>query len=218
MSQHDWQFREASSGKAIPIISLQFANSIKFSNTSVLAAFLNDAKRFVLTNREILDIAPLQLYSSAIIFTPETSIIRDGYRICIPRWLKTLPRVRKIWSPLVQTLEGHLYPVNSLSFSPDDKVLASGSDDKTIKLWSTATEELQQTLEGYLEWISSISFSPDGKILASGAHDHTIRLWDTATEELQQTIKGHSLSIESISFSPDSKVLASGSSDNTIKL
>jgi WD40 repeat protein len=71
------------------------------------------------------------------------------------------------------------------------------SGDETIRLWDTATGELQQTLKGHLFSVNSVAFSPDGRIVASGSGDRTIRLWDTATGELQQTLEGHFLKASS---------------------
>ena len=68
-----------------------------------------------------------------------------------------------------------------MAYSPDGKTLASGSGDKTIKLWDVATGKEQATLKGHTDWVTSVAFSPDGKTLASGSEDKTIKLWDVAT-------------------------------------
>ncbi len=65
----------------------------------------------------------------------------------------------------------------SVSFSPDGKYLASGSDDYTVKLWSIESQKEQATLRGHLHTVTSVGFSPDGKYLASGSYDNTANLW-----------------------------------------
>ena len=115
------------------------------------------------------------------------------------------------------TLQGHSGSVYSVAFSPDGKVLASGSGG-TIKLWDVKSGALLKTLKGHSWSVYSVAFSPDGKVLASGSYDKTILLWDVESGALLQTLKGHSWGVLSVAFSPDGKVLASGSGDNTIKL
>ncbi|MCX5965559.1 MAG: hypothetical protein NT070_21260 [Cyanobacteria bacterium] len=115
-------------------------------------------------------------------------------------------------------LEGHDEIVKIVSFSPDGKILASGSGDNTIKLWDLETGKEIRTLKGHNDHVNSISFSPDGKTLASGSGDKTIKLWDLKTGEEIRTLKGHNNHVHSVSFSPDGKTLASGSGDKTIKL
>ncbi|MGB8686247.1 MAG: CHAT domain-containing protein, partial [Microcoleus sp.] len=115
-------------------------------------------------------------------------------------------------------LEAHSISVSSVSFSTDGKTLASGSYDKTIKLWDVTTGKAIRTLLGHSDVVSSVSFSTDGKTLASGSGDKTIKLWDVTTGKAIRTLQGHSKMVQDVSFSPDGKTLASGSYDNTIKL
>jgi WD40 repeat protein len=97
-------------------------------------------------------------------------------------------------------------------------VLASGSNDKTIKLWDAASGRPLRTLHGHTNFVISVAFSPDGKVLASGSGDKTIKLWDVASGRQLRTLSGHAAPVFSVAFSPDGHVLASGSNDATIKL
>ncbi len=108
--------------------------------------------------------------------------------------------------------EGHKDGVNSVAFSPDGNILASGSDDETIRLWNVNTGELLNIFEGHESRVNSIAFSPDGNILASGSDDETIRLWNVNTGELIETLTRHKRSVNSVAFSPDGNILASSAS------
>ena len=124
---------------------------------------------------------------------------------------------------------GHLFSVGSIAYSRDGKLLASGGQDKTIKLWDVASGRLIRTLvdlnpaykapnhdENY-QAVLATAFSPDGKTLAAGSWDETIKLWSVPEGKLLGAIEGKSDEIISFAFSPDGKVLASGSDDTTIR-
>ncbi|MER3588278.1 MAG: hypothetical protein C4322_08850, partial [Mastigocladus sp. ERB_26_1] len=114
--------------------------------------------------------------------------------------------------------QAHSESVNSVAFSPDGKIIASGSTDKTIKLWDVTTGQVIKTLTGHNNGVFSIAFSPDSKTIASGGADKTIKLWDVTTGQVIKTFSGHEDTVYSIAFSPDGKTIASGSVDQTIKL
>jgi WD40 repeat protein/tRNA A-37 threonylcarbamoyl transferase component Bud32 len=115
-------------------------------------------------------------------------------------------------------LRGHNGAVMAVAFSPDDQLLASGSVDCTVKLWSTATGKEVRTLQGHKAGLTGVAFSPDGKALATASADHTVRLWDTATGKELLCLRGHSRIVNCVAFSPDGRYVASGSEDTTVRI
>ena len=103
-----------------------------------------------------------------------------------------------------------LHWVNTVAFSVDSKIVASGSEDGNLYLWDVATGRKLKTLTEDTENIFSIAFSSDGRTLASGNAGNTIRLWNIATGEKLKTLTGHTNWVFSVAFSPDGQTLASG--------
>jgi WD40 repeat protein len=118
----------------------------------------------------------------------------------------------------VLTLTGHTNDVLSVAYSPDGSQIASGSVDRTIKIWDSSTVTEIRTLIGHTSIVYSVSYSPDGRQIASGGYDNNIKIWDSSTGEEIRTLTGHTDDVYSLAYSPDGSQIASGSVDRTIKI
>ena len=107
--------------------------------------------------------------------------------------------------------------VETVAFSANGKILASGGGDDFVQLWDAHKGERIRSLKGVHNLTRCVAFSPDGKTMAAGWMDGTIRLWDVQSGELKETLKGHTDAIYSLAFSPDGKTLASTSQDETVR-
>ena len=137
----------------------------------------------------------------------------------------TSPTSRIIGDGLLHALTGHSESINCVSISPDGKMLVSGSEDNTIKLWDLDTGECLASLAGHEAGVKSVAIAPDGQLLISGSADHTIKLWQLPDNQNEPicpdpiyTLTGHSDWVKCLAITPDGQILASGSQDKTIKL
>jgi dipeptidyl aminopeptidase/acylaminoacyl peptidase len=121
--------------------------------------------------------------------------------------------IAKAW----QIFRGHTDAVRSVAFSPNSKLLASASDDKTVKLWDVGTGTERTTLRGHTDCVQSVTLSPDGKVVASASIDKTVRLWDAVGGKQLATLQ-HAEPVCSVAFSPDGKSLATGDEDGMVRL
>ncbi len=110
------------------------------------------------------------------------------------------------------------YWIGAMTFTPDTKLLITGSRDTTIKLFEMPDVVEKKSLTGHKGWVRSLVVSPDGKVLVSASDDQTIKFWDLSTGRNFRTLKGHSGGVRCLTFSPDGKRLASASWDRTVKL
>ena len=119
----------------------------------------------------------------------------------------------------------HKGDIWTFAFSPDRKILASGSSDATIRLWDAITGNEILTLPTYTNHVFAVAFSSDGKILAGGSvydsqlgRSDLIRLWEIPSGRTLTTLTGHTSTVRVLRFSPDGKTLASSGDDGTILL
>ena len=113
---------------------------------------------------------------------------------------------------------GHPNYVDTLAFSPDDKILASGSRDRKVELWDVANHQRLSILDGYTDGIISMTFSADGKKFASTSRDGTAYLLDLDTQKKTVLVTAPNSGVNALAFSPDSSLLVSGCWNETIQL
>jgi hypothetical protein len=183
-----------------------------------ILAILDDASSFAHHNFYIINLAPLQTYMSSVLFAPSSSKVRQMFVGALDRYFEQLPYVFQYWDKSLQRLKGHDAWVAGVAISSDGKMVATGSRDRTVRLWDVAKAQELAKFKGDQIFISAVAISPDGKTVASGSMDAVIVLWDVATGAEIRTLKGHKLAVLSLAFSPFGETLASGSWDNTVRL
>ena len=119
------------------------------------------------------------------------------------------------------SVAGHTDDVVDLAFKPNSYLLASGSYDKTIRIWDVGDNtnlRHVRTLRGHTEAVFAVAWSPDGRVLASGSRDGTVRLWNPNNGINFAVLRGHTEAANQVEWSPDGRILASGSWDYTVRI
>jgi ribosome assembly protein 4 len=152
-----------------------------------------------------------------------------------------------LWNPEVDKktiarMTGHQQLINDVRFSPDTRLIASASFDKSIKIWdgkSGKWVELKAyyfyhlifilieyvfkirfitTLRGHVQAVYQLSFSADSRLLVSGSADSTLKVWDLKKGKLHVDLPGHADEVFAVDWSPDGQMVASGGKDRILKL
>jgi WD40 repeat protein/tRNA A-37 threonylcarbamoyl transferase component Bud32 len=121
-------------------------------------------------------------------------------------YLRRLFQIRQL-----ATLSGHDDSVLAVALSPDGSRIASGSADRTVKVWDRRSQREVLTLRGHTADVTALAFSPDGNRLASGSADGNVRIWDVVRGQNVLTWRGHAAAVTGLAFDPEGKRLASTS-------
>jgi centriolar protein POC1 len=116
------------------------------------------------------------------------------------------------------TLSGHLNWVRSCEFSPDGRLVVSGSDDKTVRIWDVRSKQCVRTFDDQTGMVNAVKFHPDGTCIASSGTDSAIQIHDLRTNQLMQHYSAHQAAITSIAFHPSGNFLLSSSYDATLRI
>lgn len=111
---------------------------------------------------------------------------------------------------------GHSEKIEAIAYSPDGQYIATGSSDRTIKIWEAATGRELRALKSGNTGIKALAYSPDGRVLASSGNDGKLRLWETASGQERAVINAHPKAVLALTFSPDGRWLASGGTEDQV--
>ena len=188
-----------------------------FSRDSRLLAFMDNDKFHLFDVQARREIAMLPArrddsFRLGFAFSPDSRTVAycDGHNGTI-----ILTNIES--QTAVNRLEGHTDAVVALAFSPDGRRLASGGDDRTIRIWNVA-QRRALVITNQANVIQRLVFSPDGRTLAVGSLEQQVKLLDVDNGELRMELRGHRGAITSLAFWPDGHSLITGSADSTVRV
>ena len=153
-------------------------------------------------------------------YVNDEEVVRDLKTFLTERKISTETTLSIVYQPqavfrvrpltrCTSTLPGHTDSILVVAFSPDGSMLASGSGDKTMRLWDLNTQTPIATCVGHTHWVLACAWAPDASLVASGSHDNTIRIWSTSSvsglkqeKEAKVILRGHKKFVTAIAWQP----------------
>ncbi len=176
----------------------------------------------VVTERVFSDFGFSYIPINAIKWHPYDNFLaaaRENGQVEIWNTSRELPGNKEAYSDEFVTIyEGHTGAVNDVAWSPDGNLIASASDDTTIRVWDFATGETILILESHSGAVNALDWNSDGTQIASASDDMTIRIWDAQTGEVIDILEGHEGAVHALDWNPDDSLIASASRDSTVRL
>ncbi|KAK1146821.1 hypothetical protein N8T08_002582 [Aspergillus melleus] len=187
------------------------------SSNQRMIDMIQDAYQFVVYNKTCIETAPLQVYYSALVFSPQRSIIKKIFHHEMPQLLVNPQMLDEEWSPCLHILEGHTEQVLGAVFTPDNRFVVSGSDDCSIRIWDTESGATVRCLKDHTGPVMNLAVSPDGRWIGSTSVDCTVRLWNLHTGTLEMVSNTNNYN-SILTFSMDSKSIIFLSAHNVIQI
>jgi len=121
------------------------------------------------------------------------------------------------WTPL-RTLIGHNEVVYGVAFKPNGQEIATGSLDKTARIWNVGTGQCTRVIKDHADAVMSVAYSPDGKLLATGSTDRSVKLFDTTTWKRLAVLSAHEDGVTRVAFNTHGTLLATSGADKTVRI
>ncbi len=121
------------------------------------------------------------------------------------------------WKQIMEVKNGHSDTCYGLTFSPDNKMLATGSADKFVKVWEIPSAKFVKSFEGHTHHVLDVGWASDGKLLASAGADNTVKVWDFEKGEQARTINAHGKQVTRLLFIGKKQEFITSGGDNQVK-